>query len=133
MHNLQTKKLRSKEVVLLGPNGLNLLAALSPPWLFHCNRHTKKLLLSGERFSEVQENVLYDARISPNCPVGSSSRFYRLSFHTSHLLSRQHCACLLLGLAASCLWTSSQPEICSCLRPLQWSPNWIIYFFFCVF
>lgn len=80
MHNLQIKKLRSKEVVLLGPNGLNLLAVLSLPWLLHCNRHTKKLVLSGERFSEVQENVLYDARISPNYPVGSSSRFYLSAF-----------------------------------------------------
>lgn len=38
--------------------------------------HTKKLVLSEERFSEMQENALYDTRISPNRPVGSPFRFY---------------------------------------------------------
>lgn len=61
-------------------------------------RH-KKLVLSEDRFSEMQENV-HDARISLNCPVGSSFRFYWLSFHTSHLLSRQNCVHLPLDFVA---------------------------------
>lgn len=105
--------------MLLGPNGLNLLAGLSPPWLLH-STGTPRSWFSQKRGS-LKENVFYDARISPNCPVGLSFRFYWLSFHTSHLP---------LDFAASCLWTSSQPKICSCLRLLQCSPNWLVYFFF---
>lgn len=95
--------------------------------------HTKKLVLSVGRFSEMQENALYDARrISSNCPVGSSFRFYWLSFHTSHLLSRQNCLSLS-QILQPLVFGPALNLSCSCLRLPQWSPNWFIYFFFSLF
>lgn len=76
-------------------------------------------------------NVLHETRISPNSPIGSSSRFYLLSFHFSHLLLRQNSASIPISIdfVASCLWTRLN-LICSCFTLIQLSSNWLIHFSF---
>lgn len=64
MHNLQIKKLRSKEIVLLGPNGLNLSAGRSPPWLLHCTgvHHDSYTVLAHQEVGSLRREVLWNAR-----------------------------------------------------------------------